>query len=158
MSSGDSVVTCSDCKRDYDCFGRRVCPFCQSPFFYRAGSIPPPAVDNWLFGGTGDTVDYSSGFRRSNDSGKPRFDLIDLDMLKRWAAHMAANVESKGDGNFRSASTGEDLARCIQSAWRHFVAFVEDQRDEDHAVALLFNVSCAEMIRGKLREASDSDA
>lgn len=93
------------------------------------------------------TVRSGSGVNRSDPAGKPDYTLVDLDMLERVARHMTAHVESKGRDNWRNASTPADELRARQSAWRHFVAWQRGETDEDHAAALFFNVSVAELAR-----------
>ena len=90
-----------------------------------------------------------SGTNRSSDKGKPRYDLISLVLLRRWAIHMARNVESKGEANWRNACTQEDIDRAKQSAFRHFLDWFEGKTDEDHAAALMFNVGLAEEAKEK---------
>jgi hypothetical protein len=99
---------------------------------------------------TRDHVEFTSGMVRSNAAGKPDFTLIALDLLERWAVHMTANVESKGHNNWRLAHTEEDLARFKASAWRHFIAVMRGDTDEDHAAALVFNVGGIEHVRDSL--------
>ena len=98
---------------------------------------------------------YSSGVNRSSDAGKPRYDLVDLGLFRRCALHMAANVASKGENNWRNASTEEDLKRFRASAFRHFIDWFEGKTDEDHAAALVFNVGGAEYVREKIQGDKD---
>lgn len=101
----------------------------------------------------GVTKRHASGFVRSDDVGKPDYTTLDLDFLERWAVHMTANIADKGHNNWRNASTPEDVERCKQSAWRHFIAWLNDETDEDHAVALVFNIATAEHARKSMRSA-----
>jgi hypothetical protein len=95
-------------------------------------------------------VVYGSGMVRSAQAGKPDYTLLDLVMLERRAAHMTAQVPSKGHNNWRLAHTEEDLQRFLASAWRHFIAWQRGDTDEDHAAALCFNVDGAELVRRRL--------
>lgn len=100
---------------------------------------------------TDPVIRQPSGVVRSDDTGKPDYTLVDLAMLERWAQHMTAHVPSKGRGNWRLAHTEDDLARFKASAWRHFVAYMRGDDDEDHAAALFFNVAGAELAARRLR-------
>lgn len=93
------------------------------------------------------TVQHESGMIRSDPAGKLDYTLVDLHMLERWARLLTVNVPSKGRGNWRNASTEEDELRAKQSAWRHFLAWQRGETDEDHAAALVFNVSVVERAR-----------
>jgi hypothetical protein len=92
-------------------------------------------------------VTLESGMVRSDDTGKPDYTLIDLELLERWAVHMTAAAGAKGRNNWRRAHTRADLDRFLASAWRHFLAFQRGDDDEDHAAALLFNVAGALHVR-----------
>lgn len=89
---------------------------------------------------------------RSDDTGKPDYTLIDLAFLERLAQHLTANAAVKGRNNWRRAHTQADLDRFQQSAFRHFVAWLRGDSDEDHASALAFNVMGAEHVRRRLAE------
>lgn len=91
-------------------------------------------------------VTLPSGMVRSDDSAKPDYTLVDLAMLERWAVHMTKNVASKGHNNWRLASTEEDRQRFRASLFRHVVAYLRGDDDEDHAAAILFNVAGAEHV------------
>lgn len=95
-------------------------------------------------------VTLESGMVRSDDQGKPDYTLLDLDMLERLAVHMTKNVASKGHNNWRKASTEEDLQRFLASFWRHTIAFLRGDTDEDHFAALVFNATGAEHVRSQL--------
>lgn len=93
---------------------------------------------------------FSSGFQRDVDETKARYDLIPLFMLKRWAELYARGAKNYGERNWEKASTQEEADRFLQSAFRHFVQWSNGERDEDHAVAVFFNISGYEMIMAKL--------
>jgi hypothetical protein len=99
---------------------------------------------------SGKRVEFATGMVRDTQEGKPRFDLLDIPFLTRWAAHMAAGAVKYGEENWRKASTAEELTRFKASAFRHFIQWFVGETDEDHAAAIAFNVSAAEMVKGKL--------
>lgn len=99
---------------------------------------------------SGKRVDFPSGMRRDVDDGKPRFDLIDRTMLRRWADHMAKGAKKYGPENWRLADSKQELERFRASAFRHFISWLDGETDEDHAAASLFNIAAAEYVKAKL--------
>ena len=99
---------------------------------------------------SGKRVDFASGMRRDTNDDKPRYDLIDVDMLERWAHLMARGAKKYGENNWRRAKSMKELRRFVVSAMRHLYAWVQGNTDEDHAAAVLYNVAGAEMVRAKL--------
>ena len=99
---------------------------------------------------SGERVDFPSGMRRDTDQGKPRYDLIPLPMLTRLAELYARGAEKYGDSNWTLADTQAEVDRFKASAFRHFIQFLNGERDEDHASATVFNVFAAETIAAKL--------
>ena len=67
-------------------------------------------------------------------------------MLTRWAAHMTKGAVKYGRENWRLANSQQELDRFKASAFRHLVQWLAGERDEDHASAVLFNVSAAEFV------------
>lgn len=99
---------------------------------------------------SGERVDFASGMRRDTDKGKPRYDLIDGEFLRRWAELMARGAEKYGENNWRLANTPEELKRFRASAFRHFMQWIDGDFDEDHAVAVAFNITAAEYVKGQI--------
>jgi hypothetical protein len=99
---------------------------------------------------SGKRVEYKSGFRRDIQEGKPRFDLIWAPILRRWADLMARGAEKYGENNWKKANTEEERMRFKASAFRHFMAWMEEQEDEDHATAVMFNIMADEYMKNKL--------
>lgn len=99
---------------------------------------------------SGARVEFPSGMRRDTDAMKPRYDLIDASMLKRWAELMARGAAKYGERNWEKASSPEELQRFKASAFRHFMQWLNGEEDEDHASAILFNVAAAEHVNNKL--------
>lgn len=93
---------------------------------------------------------YSSGMVRDTQEGKPRYDLVDLTFLKRWAELMGRGAEKYGARNWELASSEEELERFKASAFRHLVQWLSGDQDEDHAVAVAFNLAAAEYVKKKL--------
>jgi hypothetical protein len=105
----------------------------------------------WVTKDSGERKQFSTGMVR--DSGKyyDRYDLVDTDMLKRWAELMGRGAEKYGENNWRKATTEEELKRFKQSAFHHFMKWWrEEDTQEDHAAAVFFNIGGAEMVKAKL--------
>jgi hypothetical protein len=128
-----------------------TCSFCgkceQFPHLCNCeGSIR----DKFITKDSGQRQEFSTGMKRDVQSGKPRYDLLDRAMLKRWAGLMARGAEKYGENNWKKAATEEELRRFEASAVRHLFQWLDGEVDEDHASAVLFNVAGAEMVKEKL--------
>lgn len=93
---------------------------------------------------------FSTGMVRDIQTDKPRYDLLDMPMLTRWAELMGRGASKYGEENWRKAATEEELRRFKASALRHCIQWFMDDRTEDHGSAVFFNISGAEMVRSKL--------
>jgi hypothetical protein len=90
---------------------------------------------------SGERIKYESGFNRDLQTGKPRYDLIPPELLKRLAELYARGSEKYGDDNWRLATGELELKRFKASAFRHFMQwFMNEDPEEDHAVAVVFNI------------------
>jgi hypothetical protein len=101
---------------------------------------------------SGEREQFQSGMVRDTQNGKPRYDLIDRAFLKRWADLMARGAAKYGEENWRLADDEAALKRFRASAVRHMFQYLEDDRTEDHAAAVAFNLAGAEMVATKLKE------
>jgi len=102
---------------------------------------------------SGNREQFSTGMVRDISDNKPRYDLIYMPMLKRWAELMTRGCNKYGERNWEKASTQEELDRFKESAFRHFVQWFNGENpEEDHAAAVLFNISGAEMVNSKMSE------
>jgi|ERR1019366_1164511 hypothetical protein len=100
---------------------------------------------------SGTREQFDSGMVRDIQTGKPRYDLIDRNFLKRWAELMARGAEKYGEENWRQASGEAELKRFKASAIRHMYQWLDGDTTEDHAVAIAFNVAGAEMVKEKMK-------
>lgn len=89
---------------------------------------------------SGERVKYESGFTRDVTTGKPRYDLIPHELLKRLAELYARGAEKYGEENYKLATSEAEIKRFKQSAFRHFMQWFEEQEDEDHALATVWNI------------------
>lgn len=96
---------------------------------------------------SGKSVTFKTGMNRDIQDDKPRYDLVYLPMLQRWAELMARGAKKYGERNWEKARTDEELNRFKASAFRHLIQWLNEENDEDHAAALFFNISGVEMIK-----------
>lgn len=92
---------------------------------------------------------FQTGMQRDSED-KVRYDLIPLELLERFAEHLTKGAKKYKPRNWELAKTPEELDRFIQSAWRHFIAWLEGEVDEDHMSALIFNLCGAELVKKRL--------
>lgn len=104
---------------------------------------------------SGKRQEFSTGMKRDVQEGKPRYDLLDRPMLKRWAGLMARGAEKYGENNWKKAETEEELRRFESSALRHMMQWLDGEIDEDHASACMFNIAGAEMVKSKLEQKNE---
>lgn len=89
---------------------------------------------------SGKRIKYDSGFNRDIQDGKPRYDLIPLELLKRLAELYTRGAEKYGDENWKLANSKDEYQRFRASAWRHFVQWNNGEEDEDHGMATIWNI------------------
>lgn len=99
---------------------------------------------------SGQRQEFSTGMVRDIQSDKPRYDLVDWPMIKRWAELMSRGAVKYGENNWKQAATQQELDRFRASALRHCIQYFNGDTDEDHAAAVMFNLGGAEMVRTKL--------
>ncbi len=100
---------------------------------------------------SGERQEFSTGMVRDTQNNKPRYDLVDWPMIKRWAELMERGAKKYGDHNWKKASTEEEASRFRASALRHLVQWFNGEGDEDHAAAVYFNIAGYEMVQTKLK-------
>lgn len=108
---------------------------------------------------SGKRVTFSTGMQRDTTEAKPRFDLLmplnlpyKDQMLTRWAELMGRGAAKYSERNWEKASTTDELARFRESALRHFMQWFHGETDEDHAAAIMFNLTGAEYVKYQLHE------
>lgn len=91
---------------------------------------------------------FDSGMVRDTEDGKLDYSLVfDGPMFKRWAAHLTKGAQKYAPRNWMKASGEAEFERFKRSLLRHLVAYLEGDRDEDHAAAIIFNVNGMEYVR-----------
>jgi hypothetical protein len=106
--------------------------------------------DKYIIKDSGERIEFSTGMQRDSCE-KIRYDLIPIWFLERFAEHLTKGAKKYKPRNWELAETEEELERFIQSAWRHFIALLRNETDEDHMSALTFNLCGIEMVREKLK-------
>lgn len=87
---------------------------------------------------SGQRQEFATGSRRDTNEGKPRYDLLPVPALKRWAEHMAKGAKKYGERNWEK---GQPITRYEESLLRHAYAYLSGERTEDHLSAILFNAA-----------------
>lgn len=99
---------------------------------------------------SGKREEFSTGMKRDIQTNKPRYDLIDRPLLRRWAELMGRGADKYGEENWRKAETEVEMKRFAASLLRHTFQLLDGDRSEDHAAAICFNAAGYEMVRSKL--------
>lgn len=106
---------------------------------------------------SGKRKEFASGMRRDTQEGKADFSLLvpkgvkyeDL-ILTRFAELLSRGADKYGKRNWELANTEEEMERFKSSAFRHFMQWIAGENDEDHAVAVYFNIMACEVTKSKL--------
>lgn len=113
---------------------------------------------------SGARAEFSSGMVRDTEEGKARFDLLlpkgigfKDQMLTRFADLMARGAKKYEARNWEKARGEEELERYISSALRHLIQWATGETDEDHAAAVMFNLTAAETVKVKMRSEARVD-
>jgi len=105
---------------------------------------------------SGKRAEFDSGMVRDTNEGKPRFELLlplgipyKEQYLTRCAELMMRGAEKYAERNWEQATGQEEMKRFSESAFRHFMQWINGETDEDHASAVFFNVMAYEMTKYK---------
>lgn len=94
--------------------------------------------------------EYPSWMVRDTQDWKPRYDLIERSMLKRFAIHLGKWAMKYWEHNWKKANSMEEVERFYWSGMRHLMQSAEWEVDEDHAAAVMFNVMAMEYVKEKV--------
>ena len=83
---------------------------------------------------------FSSGAQRDKCDGKLRMSLIPQLELNRIMKRYLDGAEKYGHNNWKK---GMPLSVYFDSAQRHLQAWWQNDQDEDHAAAVVWNILCA---------------
>jgi hypothetical protein len=107
---------------------------------------------------SGERAEFETGMVRDTSEGKARFDLIHLigipykeQILTKFAELMARGAQKYTARNWEKATTQEELDRFRESALRHIEQWANGETDEDHAVAVFFNIMAYEATIYKIK-------
>lgn len=79
---------------------------------------------------------FATGAVRDSAEGKPRMELLPLDLLERVARWYALGAEKYKDNNWRK---GQPQSAVVGSLMRHLSKFMKGMTDEDHLAAIVWN-------------------
>lgn len=106
---------------------------------------------------SGKRAEFQSGMKRDLNEDKPRFDLLmpvgipyEEQILTRFASLMERGAKKYNERNWEKANSEEELLRFKESAYRHLIQWFCGEEDEDHAVAVFFNIMGYESTKYKL--------
>lgn len=112
---------------------------------------------------SGKRREFESGMMRDTAEGKTNFLSVRFGpMFRRWATHLTLGREKYPDPqpgvpNWTLAEGVDEWVRFRESAARHLEAWLEGERDEDHAAAVMFNLNGAEYVRDKMLARGEAD-
>ncbi len=109
------------------------------------------AKDKYVVKDSGERQTYPSQMVRDLQEGKPRYEFIWPEGLRRLAIHLTKGAEKYGDFNWALANSQEEINRFKSSAMRHFMQWMNDwDMEEDHLSATIFNMFAADYTKDKL--------
>jgi hypothetical protein len=85
---------------------------------------------------SGNHTSFVTGSVRSDDTDKPRYELIPVEALERLAMLYTRGAKVYGPNNW---SRGQPFRRVFGSLLRHAFAWAKGERDEDHLAAVAWN-------------------
>ena len=92
-----------------------------------------------------------SGFEREDKSEKLNYNLVPLWFWTRLAKLYTEGARTHGARNWEKASTFQDLQSFRESAFRHFIQYMNGDTNEDHMAAVVFNlVGMEHVMKGDL--------
>lgn len=107
---------------------------------------------------SGERATFASGMVRDTSAGKIQYHrVLEGPMFHRWAVHLTKGAvkypdNEDGTANWTKASGTAELRRFKESAVRHFIDWMNNVTDEDHAAAVLFNINGAEYVKQRLKD------
>ena len=110
-------------------------------------------VDEFIIKDSGKRKEFKGGMVRDISDDKINYLLLnDGPMLKRLAIHLTKGAKKYEKRNWMKANGEEEYERFRESAYRHFMQWLNGDTDEDHASATEFNINGAEYLKNKLNE------
>ena len=94
--------------------------------------------DEFVTRDSGKREKFETGAQRDIRDGKGRYDLLSSMAIHRWAQLMERGAKKYDANNWRK---GMPLGRFLDSALRHLHQVLQNDTSEDHAAAVMFNIS-----------------
>lgn len=123
-----------------------------APIERAVARMDAPQIGQFQTKDSGARVEFESGMVRDVQEGKPRYDLIPLEPLQRLAELYSRGAVKYGDRNWQKANSQDELDRFHASAFRHFIQYLKGDRDEDHGIAVVWNIFAALWLEARLCE------
>jgi hypothetical protein len=101
-------------------------------------SVYVPENHGFLTLDSGKREQFDTGAKRDTQEGKGRYDLLPVPAIRRLAQLLERGAVKYGERNWEK---GIPVSRCLSYACRHLFQLIEGEPTEDHAAAVLFNVS-----------------
>lgn len=89
---------------------------------------------------SGERSKFDTGAVRDLGAGKGRFDLVPMATLRALAIHYEAGCKKYGARNWEK---GIPVSRYLDSAMRHLTQVIDGRDDEQHLMATIWNLFCA---------------
>ncbi len=87
------------------------------------------------------------GFTRSSNCGKIDYTLIPREVLDRLGSLYTKGAEVHGRDNWKLGCNNKGLESFRSSAFRHFISWLDNEDDEDHYAACIWNMNGAEYVK-----------
>lgn len=101
---------------------------------------------------SGKRQEFDTGMVRDTQDGKPRFDLIPTESLRRLADLYARGAEKYTPNNWKK---GQPYSRAYASLYRHLIQWREGDKSEDHMAAVAWNAFAIMFYEEKMPELDD---
>jgi hypothetical protein len=79
-------------------------------------------------------------------------DASQPDIIRRYRELLERGAKKYGAHNYQLANSKEEADRFFRSGFRHLMQFLNQDRDEDHLAAVIFNIVAYAMCLSKLED------
>ena len=110
---------------------------------------------NFTIKDSGQRKTFKSGMQRDSKINPLRYDLIWQPGLKRLATHMGNGALKYSENNWMKADSQDEATRFKASLLRHAMQLLNNEVDEDHMSAVVFNAFGLEYTRERIQELKD---
>lgn len=100
---------------------------------------------------SGKRIEFKSGMVRDIDDNKICYSLIPVEMIKAIGTHLTKGANKYGRENWRLANSEKEMQRFKDSAFRHFIQWINGETDEDHKSACAFNMWACDITKQKIK-------